>query len=128
MYQSFLVQSDVPFAFTPHSDNKPHKTFTGQRTRMRNKPCCCDRAEITCSLCLFCSYLQRRPLCWCCRRPGRRCWTGALPSVSQAWPEHGWLVPCATGAPGGHLLLHTGQHGLLTPPTSQFSLEQLFPN
>lgn len=96
------------------------------RTWKRNKSC--EKAEIRCSV--SCSYHQRRPFCWYCQRPGRRCWTGALPSASQAWTERGWPSPCATGAPGGRLLLRTRQDRLTQPAykNAQNRLEQRFPS
>ena len=39
--------------------------------------------------------------------PGRRCWTDAPPSASQAWTGHEGTAPCATGEPAGRLLLQT---------------------
>lgn len=89
------------------------RTTVGQGLGRGNKPSrllhthCCEDVEIRPRI--TSPYLQRRPFCWCCQRPGRRYWKGAPPSASQAWPEHGWLSPCATAAPGGHLLLGTLQ-------------------
>lgn len=50
---------------------------------------------------------RRRPWCCCCQRPGRRCWSGVLPSASPAWTARGWLFPFATGARGDRLPLQT---------------------
>lgn len=113
-FQQLLLICKVTSTFPqPHKKNINSRSYIPQLMNSKNLvdqkvymgSCHCKRKKGRKTEVGSCSHRRRRPSCWCCRRPGRRCWTGALPSASRAWTDRGWPSPCATAGPGGRLHL-----------------------